>query len=107
GVMEVARPNRQLRRVAGKSDSVDAVAAARAVLSGGARGVAKTADGKVEAMRALLIAKRSGREARVSCLNPTAPLGFLCTGCAAGTLRGRAPAPNSPTSPPPCDRAWT
>ena len=36
---------------------------------GRATGVAKTADGNVEAMRALLIAKRSGREARITCLN--------------------------------------
>ena len=77
-VIEVDRPNRQLRRVAGKSDTVDAVEAARAVLSGRARGVAKTADGNVEAMRALLIAKRSGREAR-HLSRPTAPLGVLRT----------------------------
>lgn len=75
-VIEVDRPNRQLRRVAGKSDTVDAVEAARAVLSGRARGVAKTADGNVEAMRALLIAKRSGREARITCLNQLRHLGF-------------------------------
>ena len=60
-VIEVDRPNRQLRRVQGKSDTFDAIEAARAVLSGRATGVAKTADGNVEAMRALLIAKRSGR----------------------------------------------
>jgi len=84
-VIEVDRPNRQLRRVAGKSDTVDAVEAARAVLSGRARGVAKTADGNVEAMRALLIAKRSGREARVTCLNQLRHLGF----CAPDELRER------------------
>lgn len=60
-VIEVDRPNRQLRRAHGKSDTLDAIEAARAVLSGRATGVAKTADGNVEAMRALLIAKRSGR----------------------------------------------
>jgi transposase len=75
-VIEVDRPNRQLRRVAGKSDTVDAVEAARAVLSGRARGVAKSADGNVEAMRALLITKRSGREARITCLNQLRHLGF-------------------------------
>ena len=36
-VVEVDRPNRQLRRREGKSDSVDAMAAARAALSGQAR----------------------------------------------------------------------
>ena len=68
-------PDRQLRRILGKSDTVDAVEANRAVLSGRARGVAKTADGNVEAMRALLIAKRSGREARITCLNQLRHLG--------------------------------
>lgn len=75
-VIEVDRPNRQLRRARGKSDSIDAIDAARAVLSGRATGVAKTADGNVEAMRALLIAKRSGREARITCLNQVRHLGF-------------------------------
>ena len=84
-VIEVDRPNRQLRRILGKSDTVDAVEAARAVLSGRARGVAKTADGHVEAMRALLIAKRSGRETRITCLNQLRHLGF----CAPDELRER------------------
>jgi transposase len=60
-VIEVDRPNRQQRRSAGKSDVVDAVEAARAVLSGRAWGIAKTADGNAEAIRGLLIAKRSAR----------------------------------------------
>jgi transposase len=75
-VIEVDRPNRQLRRAKGKSDTIDAIEAARAVLSGRARGIAKTADGNVEAMRALLIAKRSGREARITCLNQIRHLSF-------------------------------
>ena len=75
-VIEVDRPNRQARRQAGKSDPADAVEAARAVLSGRATGIAKTGDGAVGAMRALLIAKRSGREARISCLNQLRHLGF-------------------------------
>ena len=75
-VIEVDRPNRQARRRAGKSDPADAVEAARAVLSGRARGIAKTGDGRAEAMRSLLIAKRSGREARITCLNQLRHLGF-------------------------------
>ena len=51
-VVEVNRPNRQLRRSHGKSDPVDAVAAARAAQSGQATGQAKTRDGAVEAIRA-------------------------------------------------------
>ena len=75
-VIEVDRPNRQLRRRVGKSDTVDAIEAARAALSGRASGIAKTADGNVEAIRALLIAKRSARETRIKCLNQIRHLGF-------------------------------
>ena len=44
-VVEVNRPNRQTRRRRGKSDTVDAEAAARAALSGEAAAVPKSADG--------------------------------------------------------------
>jgi hypothetical protein len=47
-VIEVDRPSRQARRRHGKSDTIDAVEAARAALSGRACGVAKSADGNVE-----------------------------------------------------------
>ena len=40
------------------------------------RRCAKTADGNVEAMRALLVAKRSARETRIKCLNQIRHLGF-------------------------------
>jgi len=75
-VIEVDRPNRQLRRRAGKSDTIDAIEAARAALSGRASGIAKTADGNVEAIRVLLIAKRSARDTRIKCLNQIRHLGF-------------------------------
>jgi transposase len=75
-VIEVDRPNRQQRRRAGKSDTLDAIEAARAALSGRASGVAKTADGDVEAIRALLVARRSGRNVRVKYLNQIRHLGF-------------------------------
>ena len=64
-VVEVNRPNRQARRNKGKTDSLDAVEAARAALSGRATGAAKTKDGAVEAIRVLVVAKRSARQARV------------------------------------------
>jgi len=63
-VIEVDRANRQARRQLGKSDPVDAVEAARAAQSGRARGVAKTRDGNVEAIRALMVTKRSARTVR-------------------------------------------
>ena len=84
-VIEVGRPNRQARRQHGKSDTIDAVEAARAALSGRAHGVAKSADGNVEAIRVLLIAHRSGRDTRTKCLNQLRHLGF----CAPDDLRER------------------
>src|SRR5215212_9262219 len=75
-VIEVDRPNRQERRRNGKSDELDAIEAARGALSGRASGIAKTADGDVEAIRALVVAYRSGRDARIKCLNQIRHLGF-------------------------------
>ena len=68
-VIEVNRPNRQLRRRRGKSDTVDAEAAARAVLNGEATSVPKTADGIVEAIRALRVVFCSTRNARTRIAN--------------------------------------
>lgn len=65
-VIEVDRPNRQERRRNGKSDQLDAIEAARGALSGRARGRAKDRDGNVEAIRALLVAKRSARSTRIA-----------------------------------------
>ena len=52
-VYEVLRPKRAVRRRDGKSDPVDALAAARSVLAGDGTSVPKSADGWVEALRAL------------------------------------------------------
>ena len=52
-VVEVNRANRQLRRRLGKTDTADAQAAARAVLSGQATAVPKSGNGPVEAIRML------------------------------------------------------
>ena len=68
-VVEVNRPNRQLRRSHGKSDPVDAVAAARAAQSGQATGEAKARNGAVEAIRALRVARRSARHGRIAAIN--------------------------------------
>ena len=75
-VLEVDRPNRQERRRDGKSDELDAIEAARAALSGRASGIAKSADGDVEAIRVLLVARRSGRNVRVKYLNQIRHLRF-------------------------------
>jgi len=75
-VVEVDRPNRQARRTKGKSDSADAVEAARAVLSGRAGGAPKSRDGAVEAIRTLLVAKRSARDARSRALHQMRQLSY-------------------------------
>jgi len=67
-VVEVDRPNRAARRLSGKSDSLDAVEAARAALSGRAAGEAKSRDGAVEAVRVLQVAKRSASQARTKAI---------------------------------------
>jgi len=78
-VVEVDRPDRKTRRQRGKSDPIDAEAAARAVQSGTAAGTPKTRSGRVEAIRALRVARRSGMKARsqaahqLHCLVSTAP----------------------------------
>jgi len=68
-VVEVNRPNRQVRRRHGKSDTVDAIAAARAVISGQATTPPKSHDGAVEALRALQIVHRSAIKSRTQALN--------------------------------------
>jgi transposase len=68
-VLEVNRPNRQDRRRDGKSDPVDAEAAARAVLSGRAKVTPKSADGPVEALRQLRVARSGAVKARTSASN--------------------------------------
>lgn len=63
-VVEVDRPDRRTRRQKGKSDTIDAEAAARAVLAGTATGTPKTRQGPVEMIRALRVARRSAVKAR-------------------------------------------
>lgn len=68
-VIEVNRPNRQNRRLRGKSDTVDAEAAARAVLDGQATVTPKAATGAVEALRQLRIARSGAVQARTAADN--------------------------------------
>src|ERR687892_688841 len=59
-VLEVSRPPRKgERRLSGKSDSIDAEHAAREVLAGRAKATPKLADGIVEAIRLVKIARDS------------------------------------------------
>jgi len=63
-VRDVDRPDRKTRRRVGKTDLVDADAAARAVLAGTASTLPKTADGPVEMIRVLHITRETGCTAR-------------------------------------------
>jgi transposase len=68
-VLEVNRPDRATRRRRGKSDPVDADAAARTVQAGEATGVPKAQDGVVEMVRALRVARQTAVKARTQAIN--------------------------------------
>ena len=84
-VVEVIRPNRQLRRRRGKSDPVDAEAAARAALAKEADVTPKSADGPVESMRMIRLARTSAVKARTQAANQ---IDALVT-CAPQSLRSQ------------------
>jgi transposase len=67
-VVEVDRPNRQARRRRGKSDTIDAEEAARAVIAGRARTVPKAGTGPVEMARQLRVTRRSAIKQRAQAL---------------------------------------
>ncbi|MFE6946691.1 IS110 family RNA-guided transposase [Streptomyces chartreusis] len=68
-VIEVNQPDRATRRKRGKTDAVDAEAAARAVLSGRADVTPKTGEGPAADMRVLRLAKESAVKARTQAKN--------------------------------------
>ncbi len=68
-VLEVPRPERRLRRSVGKSDPIDAEAAARAVFAGTAQVAPKLADGRIEAIRALRVARSGAVKAKTAATN--------------------------------------
>lgn len=83
-VVEVMRPNRQARRLQGKSDPLDAYQAAESVLSGRAGVTPKSRDGAVESLRVLRAERATAMRARVAVMaqvktlliphrNPSAP----------------------------------
>jgi transposase len=67
-VLEVNRPDRQLRHQHGKSDPVDAEAAARAVLGGRATAVPKSGTGVVEMIRHLKVARDTAVKGRTQAM---------------------------------------
>jgi len=67
-VVEVNRPNRQLRHQNGKSDPLDAESAARAVLGGQANAGPKSADSSVEMIRHLKAARDTAVKSRTQAM---------------------------------------
>src|SRR5439155_755763 len=88
-VVEVNRPNRQTRRRKGKSDTIDAEMAARAVLARDATVVPKAGDGPIEALRQLRIARRGAMKAHTAAANQLHSLTDTAPGFAA--LCGSSP----------------
>jgi transposase len=84
-IVEVDRPDRKTRRARGKSDPIDAEAAARATLARVARGTPKARDGQVEMIRMLRVARRSAIRGRTQAINQIHSL----IGTAPEELRGR------------------
>jgi transposase len=68
-VVEVNRPNRQARRMDGKSDQLDAEQIARSVLGETATAIPKTKSGIVEVIRTLRVARASAVKARTQAFN--------------------------------------
>jgi transposase len=68
-VLKVDRPDRRARRRRGKSDAIDAEAAARAALSGTATALPRGRHGVIESIRALRIARSGAVKARTAAIN--------------------------------------
>lgn len=68
-MIEVNAPDKTTRRRRGKTDAVDAEAAANAVLWGRATATAKAGDGPVEMVRLFKLAKTSATKSRAQAIN--------------------------------------
>ena len=73
-VTEINRPDRRARRGRGKSDPLDAEAAARAVLAGAAQAIPKADQDQVGMIRTLRVARRSAMKMRIQVSNQMAAL---------------------------------
>ena len=62
------RGDRRSRRSNGKSDAIDAEAAARSVFAGTSTAIPKTADGLVEMIRQVKVARDTARKGRTSAI---------------------------------------
>ena len=89
-VLEVNRPDRQARRRRGKSDPVDAEAAARAVQAGEVTAVPKASSGYVEMLRSLRVARATAVKARTQAINALKALVVTAPQNLREQLRGRS-----------------
>lgn len=99
-VIEVRCSNRQERRVNGKNDTIDAEAAARAVLSGVATARPKTGDGPVESVRALEVVYHAATKDRTRAINQFKALVVGVPSAVAGQVAGPVVPPSTRTRPP-------
>jgi len=90
-VVEVDRPDRRTRRQRGRSDPIDAEAAARAVLAGTATAAPKRRDGIVESIRALRTARSGAVKARTAAINQLKGLLVTAPASLREALDGRSP----------------
>jgi transposase len=91
-LVEVDRPDRKTRRWQGKSDPVDAEAAARTALAARRTGIPKDRDGQVEALRNLRVARRSAIGARADAQRQMKTLIVTAPEQVRAQLRGLSPA---------------
>jgi transposase len=90
-VLEADRPVLTTRRRRGKSDPVDAEAAARAVLAGTATALLKQRDGIVEAIRVLRAVRAGAVEARTAAVNQLKAVVFTVPAVVRKPLDGGRP----------------
>lgn len=91
-VVEVNWPDRQQRRLRGKSDPLDAYAAAEAVLAGRATAAPKLGTGIAEAIRALHTTRAAAVKARTATINQVRSLLVTAPAALRDHLRGHTPA---------------
>jgi transposase len=87
-VAEVPRPNRRLRRTHGKTDTIDAYAAARRLLDGSGVTAPKLRNSAVESVRAVRVARHGAVKATTAALNALRGLITTCPEELRSQLRG-------------------
>ena len=87
---EVPRPNRKLRRSNGKSDPIDAEAAARAVLARHQLNDPKHGDGPIESIRALRVARAGAVKATTASMNTIRSMLVTAPDTLRAQLRGKS-----------------